>query len=746
MNIRQKKYLFFSVIICLIILKNSNLNAQNRIDSLKQIVITIDNDTSKIKLFYKLGDIYKNIIPDSSILYYKHAYQLSKEISYKPFVAQCLNSIGVVYAKQSRYDKAIEIWQTASDIYKEISDKNGEASILGNIGVVYRNQGNYDKALKYYQKALKINESVDNKHNIAINLGNIGIVYKNQKNYNKALEYYNKALKMSVELNDKYSIARNFGNIGIIYRKKENYVKSLEFYKKALKIYSELGDKSGISLNLGNIGIVYTDLNKYKLALDYYKKSLKINREIGNRSGEAVNLVNIADLYNKLKDYNTAITYANKSLKIANKIGALRLKRFSYLYLSDSYYGLGNFLKALKYKNAWIEVNDSMYNSEKAKAIADMQTRYESEKKKQKIKLQQVEIERNKQVIAKETAEKEKQQSQRNMFIVAFVLSLILAFFVFRSYKQKKKANTLLAKQKEEILEKNEELNQQNEEITAQRDEIEAQKEIVDKVNYHISESIDYATRLQQSILPDEKILKKYVTDYFVLFKPKDKVSGDFYWWAHVEGQTVITAADSTGHGVPGAFMSMLGGSFLREIVQKEYITHTGVILRKLRKEIIKALKQTGADNEQKDGMDMAIVSINYETNVVQFSGANNPLYIVAEHIKSLKPFMCYGKLGLYEVKPDKMPISIYPKMDNYTTHEIQLEKGDQIYMFSDGYADQFGGAKGKKFKYKPFKRLLLENANKPMNEQKKILEKVFNDWKRNLEQIDDIVVLGIKI
>jgi len=361
---------------------------------------------------------------------------------------------------------------------------------------------------------------------------------------------------------------------------------------------------------------------------------------------------------------------------------------------------------------------------------------------------------------------------------------IILSFFnlwvseqILESFLANKKlniANEEIISQKQQISEVNEELNQQNEEIITQRDEIETQrdevikqKEKIEEIHREISESIDYAKRLQGAILPEEKILDKYLTEHFVLFKPKDKVSGDFYWWSHVENHTIITAADSTGHGVPGAFMSMLGSSFLREIVQKEYITHTGVILRKLRKEIIKSLKQKGESGEQKDGMDMAIISIDHATNIVQFSGANNPLYIVkseklkveSEMLDAIKLFdnsklnIQNSKL-LYEVKSDKMPIAIYDKMDNFKTHEIQLEKGDQLYMFSDGFADQFGGPKGKKFKYKPFKQLIMDNCKLSMVEQKTVLEKTLDEWqnysdndkKTHYEQIDDITVLGIKI
>ena len=351
------------------------------------------------------------------------------------------------------------------------------------------------------------------------------------------------------------------------------------------------------------------------------------------------------------------------------------------------------------------------------------------------------------------------------IYAILFSL-LIFSFIKWRTTKLKQRQKELEQTVKErthEIQEANEELNQQNEEIIAQRDEIEQQKDMVvkqkeeiEEVHYEISESINYATRLQEAILPESKILKKYLSDYFVLFKPKDKVSGDFYWWTHIENRTIITAADCTGHGVPGAFMSMLGSSFLREIVEKEYITNTGLILKKLRKEIIKALKQTGEMGEQKDGMDMAIISIDHETNTVQFSGANNPLYIIKNKKLELKDkksdaIKLYeldelSTFKLYEIKPDKMPISIYEKMNNFVTHEIQLEKGDNIYMFSDGFADQFGGKKGKKFKYKPFKQLLINNCQLTMKEQKAILNKAFKDWKGELKQIDDVVVLGLKI
>ncbi|MBI4646216.1 MAG: SpoIIE family protein phosphatase, partial [Bacteroidia bacterium] len=272
---------------------------------------------------------------------------------------------------------------------------------------------------------------------------------------------------------------------------------------------------------------------------------------------------------------------------------------------------------------------------------------------------------------------------------------------------------------------------------------IRLQKEYIEEIYKEVTDSINYAKRIQSAALPNIEDVRNYLSDIFVLFKPKDVISGDFYWFAKVENQLVITAADCTGHGVPGAIMSMLGMIILREIVVKEYITQPDVILRKLRKEIIRALGQTGAPGEQKDGMDMSLCSINVKTRELQWAGANNPLWLVnVSHLEDVK--------HLEEVKPDKMPIGIYVNMDKFTLYEMQLQKGDVLYMTSDGFSDQFGGPKGKKFMSKRLKELLLKISDKPMKEQKEILDKTIEDWKSNygvkFEQTDDITVVGLKI
>jgi serine phosphatase RsbU (regulator of sigma subunit) len=341
--------------------------------------------------------------------------------------------------------------------------------------------------------------------------------------------------------------------------------------------------------------------------------------------------------------------------------------------------------------------------------------------------------------------------NQRNtlmaMAFAGIVFVLVLLTISTRAYMLKQKDNKKLALQKDEISGKNVELSMRNEEIMAQRDEIEAQrdeieaqrdlvfnqKEEIEHTHNEISASIDYAMRLQDAMLPGTGLLENKFDDHLVYFRPKQKVSGDFYWWAESGTTVLVAVADCTGHGVPGAFMSLLGTSLLKEVVIKDGITQPGAILDRLREQVIDALNQKGAMDEQKDGMDLALVAIDTDTLKCEYAGANNPLYLVRE-----------GQLEEY--KPDSMPLSHYANMDPFSTQEIQLNKGDQLYLFSDGYADQFGGKKRKKFKYKAFKQLILEHSSSPMQEQRLILQETMRTWQGKNEQIDDMVIVGIRI
>lgn len=401
-----------------------------------------------------------------------------------------------------------------------------------------------------------------------------------------------------------------------------------------------------------------------------------------------------------------------------------------------------------------------------------------SEQKKD-ITTQTQKINEQKQVLNNQLAKINMQKLIIYLGILMILLVVVAALFIYRSYRIKKRTNILLEQKNEEIMLQNEQILQQKEEIETQRDEIEFQKDVAlaqrDEITLQkqeITDSIRYAQRIQLAVLPPVCVLENIApNNYFILNLPRDIVSGDYYWMVNFHEYSIVAAADCTGHGVPGAFMSMLGVSFLNEIMNKlidenHPIPKANEILMKLREKVIHSLHQTGKEGEQKDGMDIALFVINHKTNVLQFSGANNPIYIVKQNTEklyrenigenevkyfkdekneSLEPLI-FEDYSLFEIKGNKMPIGIHTNPDDvFTNHMVPIEKNDSIYIFSDGFADQFGGPKNKKFKYKSLKNLLLSIQEKPLSEQEKILHKTFLDWKGDYFQVDDVLVIGMR-
>ncbi len=319
-----------------------------------------------------------------------------------------------------------------------------------------------------------------------------------------------------------------------------------------------------------------------------------------------------------------------------------------------------------------------------------------------------------------------------------YTSAFIIGFTLFNLWVSKHIIDFLIVNKKlniaySDLETANGEIMQRNEEITAQRDEIFEQKQKIEKYSQNITASIKYAQRIQQAALPEISEINKVFDEYFIFFKPRDIVSGDFYWIKKVDGKIIFTAADCTGHGVPGAFMSMLGISILNEITAERKDLSAAGILNLLRERIKEYLKQTGKEDEAKDGMDIALCILEPRTRELQFAGANNPLYIV-------------NKNGLSEIKPDRQPIGIYLKEHDFKNNIVEVKEGDKLYLFSDGFADQFGGTEGKKYMSKRFKKLLVTIYNESVSKQKSLLEEELINWKGEYSQVDDILILGVEV
>jgi len=691
------------------------VKAQDRVnlDSLFTAFKQAKHDTTRIKTYLNIGDIFEHQIPDTALYFYNKALELSQKTKNNKLTAKSLRYIGIVHQSQGSYDKAIEYYLKSLKIYEELGDKKGMSKSYNNIGLVHKNQGLYDKAIEYFLESLKINKEMGNKKLVSSNYNNIGVVHDYQGSYDKAIEYYLKSLKINEELGDKNGMSNSYGNIGNVHYSQGLYDKAIEYYLKSLKINEELGDKKGMSNSYGNIGNVHKKQGLYDKAIEYYLKSLKIYEETGDKYGIALVYGNIASLHITLADstalserqrnnyMNKAVEYGNKAYNLALEIDAVPMQNDVAVILQKAYTKLGRYKEAIKYAEIFIATQDSMFSEEKTKALAEMGAKYETEKKQLQIEKMENQKELDNKTIEVQKAENRKQLIIIISAIAGFLIVLIFSIILLRMFSQKRKANILLAEQKAEIEEKN-------------RD---------------IMDSITYAKRIQSAILPPQKLVKEYLKESFILYKPKDIVAGDFYWIEHKDGKVLFAAADCTGHGVPGAMVSVVCNNGLNRSVRENGLTEPGKILDKTREIVIQEFEKS--EEEVKDGMDIAICSL--EGNRLQYAGAHNPLWIIRN-----------GEI--LETKADRQPIGKSRLTEPFTTHTIELQKADSIYIFSDGYVDQFGGEKGKKFKAKAFKELLINIQNKTMEEQRLLIDDTFENWRGELEQIDDVVVMGVKI
>jgi serine phosphatase RsbU (regulator of sigma subunit) len=627
-------------------------------------------------------------------------------------------SLGAMNQRKNDLIKAMEYYEKAALLAKEINDPKTQIECNNNIGGVLKQQGNMAEAIRYYEEGLSIAEKNQLKDGTASSLYNLAGMYKNNGDIQKAKDYALRSLKLREEINNRFDISYSLNFIGLFYQEEKDYKTALEYFEKSLKIREELGDKRSIGMSYITLGDCSYGMNDLEKALEYYKKAKDLNDQIGDKDGSARALLCISKAYLAKKDLAKAVENASKAFEISEKIKYVLLQRDAALQLYKVYKIKGEYTKSLEFHEKYIELKEKINTEESKKALISSEFRIAYEKKEQALKLEQ----EKKNIIHQQEAlrkqsDLDKQKAITYGFMAGFILLIALVFMVLRNLKQTKAANAIISEQKKEVEGKNVLIESK-------------QKEIVDSINY--------ALRIQEAILPARHIKENIFEDSFIFFKQKDIVSGDFYWYNIKDNKRIITAVDCTGHGVPGALMSMLGMTFLNEIVNHMGITTPAKILTELRDLVKVTLKQSGSEGESKDGMDMALICVDPDTLKLEFCGANNPLWILRTE---------NGITTVVEIEPDKRPVGYFRGLGiPFTNKEFQLQKGDRIYLFTDGYADQFGGPRGKKFKYKQLQQLLLSIVQKPMHEQNQIISERFELWKGSLEQVDDVCVIGVRI
>lgn len=636
--------------------------------------------------------------------------------------------IEIVYElPDSDLDKTLQYAQEAGELADKLGFTKGKAESLKLIGFYYNAKSDYSQALTYYQKALQMYKKLGNKKGMVVSLNNMGVIYQNRGDYSQALEYYQKALKINEEFGYKNGMLLNLINIGDTYEKQGDYSKSLRYHQQSLQLSKEVGDESRTSLSLNNIGNIYEKQGDYQKALEYYQKALQINVEIGSKEGMCLNYIGFGAVYLKTNQYVQALTYTFKALEIAKELGLLEYLKEINKQLSQIYAATNNYQKAYQYHVAFKQLNDSLFNEANVKKITGLEYQYKYEKEKQATALEQA----KKDAVQAEKAKRER--TIRNGLSIGFVLVLILALVILRSLMQKRKTNRILENQKKLIENTNEELNSTLILVNEQKSEIEKQKAVVEDVNKHMTDSINYASRIQKAILPLQSTFDTLLPEHFIFFKPRDIVSGDFYYLREIDHKIILTAVDCTGHGVPGAFMSLIGYSGLNILTVITRITSASEILKEMHRGIRQILRQK--ETNTNDGMDMALVVIDKKQKTLTFAGAKNPLIYVQN-----------GEL--HQIKGDIFGIGGEQReMErNYTSHQVDISEPTTFYLFSDGYKDQFGGPIGKKFMSNRFRDLLFEIHSKPMEEQQAILQSTLVDWMGNEKQTDDILVIGVKV
>ncbi len=569
-------------------------------------------------------------------------------------------------------------------------------------------------------------------------------------------------LQQYIAQGDDIGASRLHSKLAFTYWNDGNNSNAIEHFKHSLALNEKIGNQNAIASINSYLGIIYSETGDNNVALDHLQKALTLKKQLKDKKAIVSEYINIAVVFDQSNENQQAIQTLSKALTLAKETNDIKLLRRVYGMLAENYQALGDNQKSMQHFELFSaldkQIQQQYLSSKEAEASqkvneAELRRKLaESEKKMkeealqktsedldmaiQESKARQLQIDLlNKENQIKELAIKEKEARLKNeatlryAFVGGIALLLLIAVIIFLAYRQKQKSNLLLAAQ--------------NEEITRQKDKIEHQStelkkafaDISDK-NQKINRSINYASRIQSAMLSHWDKIQLFIPESFVFFKPRDIVSGDFYWFRemnHHSNKLAIAAVDCTGHGIPGAFMSVIANEQLHELIDLKHLESPDEILSALHNGVREALKQKETNN--KDGMDMAFCTIDMHNKMLEYAGARNPLIYIKNN-------------ELYEIAGDRKSIGGFPNVDkkDFKKHQIAIDGPTTFYIYSDGFQDQFGGESGEKFMVEKFKSLLYNIHSLPIAIQVNKLEETFQTWKGQHQQIDDVLIIGFKV
>lgn len=614
---------------------------------------------------------------------------------------------------QKLSDKILKLKETGdwSNMYqysKKLNDlateyKKAKFIILANnvSGSYLQSIGQVNKACDHYFKSLRISDSINNKNGVSSSYSYLAGLYNDEKSYEKSLYYHRKALEIRKLLKNQTLVASSYNNIGIAYDNMRKFDSARYYYNAALNIRAQLKDTVSMASVFINLGEHFLLRELADSAMFFYNKAIAIYSKIPDVYSVAWTELNYSKALTQLKKYKESNRLIWKTMLFTVPNKELSMLSRSYEGLFKNYSGLRQFDSALIYYQKMTLLSDSMLDIDTKQHAIEQELAYQYELKEQVTQAQQKEKDA--------VAFKDKQRQKTLFYAISVVLGLtvVIALLIYKGLKQQQKNNNIISLQKQEV---------------------EKQKELVEEHRKEILDSIHYAKRIQNTLLAHHEFVDENLPNNFVLFNPKDIVSGDFYWATKHGDNFYLAVCDSTGHGVPGAFMSLLNIGFLNEAINEKDILEPNEVFNHVRKRLISSISKEG----QKDGFDGILLRINQKTKEITYAAAHNAPILISSNV-------------IIELEKDKMPVGKGERDENFTLHSIKMKAGDTLYLYTDGYADQFGGPRGKKFKYKPLNELLLSINSKSLKEQSEILQQTFNEWKGNLEQVDDVCVIGVK-
>lgn len=698
-------------------------------DSVKQVLISrlseFKDARKRSPLHHVLGVAYRNLGDYDSAIYHLNAED-SLLLNYEAGVEVVVNNkseLADIYYERGDLLNAEKNYNEALKLVEKSTDYKLKSSVLLSVGWLSREQGKHALALDYYFQAMTLAQVNKDDDLLANCYGKIAIVYNVKGELEEAEKYYYLSLDYRLKNNNMPAVASLYNNIGLMHDYAKNYDTAIIFFEKAMHISDSLGDKRGVAIANENIGfMLYQKRENLTQATEQLKLSLDYWRSKDDIFGQCQTLVYIVYIYNVQGNFKAALDSGFRALDFAQRAGAKDVEREALQHISIAYEGLNNHKEALTYYKNFIGLRDSLNNLNTMAEIDLLSIEQEFASKQIQDSLSLALIHEKEQAAVLVDVEAGKFWNKLLLIgLLGFAVLVVIGIFVSRQQKKNagliKKANLMLQVKNKEII-----------------------------------DSITYAKRIQNAILPTTKLIRSIFQNSFVFYRPKDIVAGDFYWMSEVtlnETKFVYFAvADCTGHGVPGAMVSVICSTALNKAVNEMHIQDPGQILNTVTDLVIETFEKS--DNELKDGMDIALCCFNLKTGELTYSGANNALWIITDRteIANQSRVVTNTQMSLYlhEIKATKQPVGKFTKRMPFETHTLSLKPNDLVYLFTDGYADQFGGIKNKKFKYLSLKKLLLSVAGQSVDEQREALKKSFDAWKGTMEQVDDVCVVGIRL